>query len=311
MPDSVIAAHMTVTGEIRCRGLLRINGVVEGALHAERVELGPEARFSGEANVNHLDCRGSAEGHIRADCLQLRSTSRIEGIVAAAELEMEAGAAVSGRLAVGDSLSLGSLTADAADGEHPADPAGLSSAPGPVVGEQLGEDVPGADIHVDIVDSIDNALQGGSQLLVVISDDADDRRRFCRLAVTRLADSYQVLSLADPGGSVKDLLVRIAEQLGVDQIDGLIDTETVWEALKNGLQDGQQQNRNRLLFIENGEKMFPATLEGVLRLLADPEITVVLPLVLTGASDLHKINNGTPEDEPVWEPDCLFILPGA
>jgi cytoskeletal protein CcmA (bactofilin family) len=310
--DSYISEQMKITGEIRFRGVLRIDGVVEGAVRGDLVELGPSAYFVGELDLQRLECHGRINGQIKANHLHLYSTGRISGSVAAVELSMEAGAELDGPIGVVGSESPVSVAVPAASGRHgaadagpiaAARPAGSPDAEGTGDSADAGD---GAD-HGNVIESLVGAMQGGSRLVVVVSDNQDGRASFCNRARTRLADFYQVIAIDSPTGSVRDILFGLAQRLSIDLLDQSTST-ALWEAIRCRL-DGGLDGKQCLLFIENGETMFPATLEGLLRLLAETATGSAPPLILTGTTDLKKMQDVDPSGPSIWEPDCLFELP--
>lgn len=305
-PDSHISEEMTITGEIHFRGLLRLDGSVEGSLRGDQLELGATGRFTGEADLQQLHCHGTINGRINAHRVHLYQTARVAGSVAAEELSMAAGAVLDVLIGVGGAAIQPTAPADSADAEKspmvrpaPVEPIPGGNTPEPADGNA-------AD---DVIDSLVGAIQGGSRLVVAVSDDLDGRAGFCRLARSRLGDFYRVIVIDSPGGSVRDILLGIGRQLSLELPDQSSST-TIWHGIQQGLGSGRD-DQPYLLLIENGETMFPATLEGILRLFAETTGGPAPPLILTGTTDLKKLQDLDSTAVSFWEPDCLFELPAV
>ncbi len=305
VPDSHISEEMTITGEIHFRGLLRLDGSVEGSLRGDQLELGATGRFTGEADLQQLNCHGMINGRVNAKRVHLYQTARVAGSLAAEELSMAAGAVLDVLIGVGGAALQPAPLADSANTEQ-------QRATGSVRVEPItdGNTPEPADGNApdDVIDSLVGAVQGGSRLVVAVSDDLDERAGFCRLARSRLGDFYRVIVIDSPGGSVRDILLGIGRQLAIELPDQSSST-TIWHGLQQGLDSGRE-GKPCLLLIENGETMFPATLEGVLRLFAETTDGAP-PLILTGTTDLKKLQDLDSTAAGFWEPDCLFELPSA
>ncbi len=299
VPDSHISEQMTITGEIHFSGFLRLDGTVDGSLRGDHLELGATGRFTGEADLQQLDCHGTIDGRVNADRVHLYRTARVAGSLGAVELSMAAGAVLDVQVGVGA----------AAVPPQPEQPAATDAEPAESIKTgKTAERADGSD-HDDVIDSLVGAVQGGNRLVVAVSDNPDDRARFCRLARSRLADFYRVIAVDSPGGSVSDILLGIGRQLAIELPDQS-SSAMIWRGIRQGL-DSEQAGQPCLLLIENGETMFPATLEGVLRLFADQAGGPTPPLILTGTADLKKLQDLDPAATSLWEPDCLFELPSA
>ena len=104
--DSLIGAGTTVTGDIVFAGGLRIDGTVEGNVHASGTEastlvISEKARVQGEIRVSHLVINGEVEGPVHAsDYLELQAKARVKGDVHYQRMEMHVGATVEGRLII-------------------------------------------------------------------------------------------------------------------------------------------------------------------------------------------------------------------
>ena len=102
--DSLIGGSTTITGDVRFKGGLRIDGCVKGNVIAEENEISmlvisEHARVEGEVRVAHLLVNGEIYGPVHSsELLELQPKARITGDVYYKALEMHGGAVVSGKL---------------------------------------------------------------------------------------------------------------------------------------------------------------------------------------------------------------------
>lgn len=96
---TVIAAGSVIEGTLRVRGMLQVDGVIEGMLVAEgHVSVGPDGRIMGEVSADDLSIGGKVEGTIRArGHLHVLSTGTVRGEARYASLEVDRGGTMDGR----------------------------------------------------------------------------------------------------------------------------------------------------------------------------------------------------------------------
>ncbi|MDX9894140.1 polymer-forming cytoskeletal protein [Desulfofustis limnaeus] len=290
--DSIIPATMTVVGDITCRGLVRIDGVVQGRIHGQRLVIGSTGRVFGEAELQQLNCFGTFEGRIQVERLHLQASARLQGTIVVEELAVAAGARIDSAVHGREAWLLGRAAVDQVT---------QGDAMVPATGE--GERVSATPGPTNELKGLLAALQRGSRLLVVIDDDEERRACFLGLAKERFSSHYRVVTLLDPRGTVQDLFSRIAAHQGVavaDDVDAVMLGKAVCREL-SGTGRG-------LVLIDNAESMFPATLEGLLRVLAEIPLATAPQVILLGGQELHKIQDLQSLAETLGVPDCLFDL---
>ena len=96
---TVIAAGSSVVGTLRVRGIVQVDGTIEGTLIAEgHVSVGPEGRILGEVTADELSVGGQIEGKLFAKGhLHVLSTGRIRGEARYTTLEIARGGVMDGR----------------------------------------------------------------------------------------------------------------------------------------------------------------------------------------------------------------------
>ncbi len=89
---SIISADMTVTGSVDAAGEIQIDGKVEGDIQTGSLTIGEKATVHGEIVCDEVIVRGRVIGSLRANRVQLSSTSHVEGDILHSALAVETGA---------------------------------------------------------------------------------------------------------------------------------------------------------------------------------------------------------------------------
>ena len=100
---SIIGPGMKVVGDCDADGAVRVEGTIQGNIRAGKaVVVGKEGVVNGDIFTQDAVIAGKVKGVIRADSrLEVQATSRIEGEVIAARLQLEEGAMVNGSIQMG------------------------------------------------------------------------------------------------------------------------------------------------------------------------------------------------------------------
>lgn len=106
-PQSLISSEVEVTGTIKTSGSIRIDGKLDGELHAAGdVVIGKSAAIKGNLIVNSIAVEGSIQGNIIAkDKIALKATARLLGDIKAKRLSVEDGVTFIGKSEVNPSGS--------------------------------------------------------------------------------------------------------------------------------------------------------------------------------------------------------------
>jgi len=102
---SIIGAGMSLEGDTETDGSLRIEGTVRGNVRAGKsVVVGKDGLVDGSIFTQDAVVAGRVSGGIHAESrLELKSTSVVNGEVEAHRMQVEEGAQVQGKIAVGES----------------------------------------------------------------------------------------------------------------------------------------------------------------------------------------------------------------
>jgi cytoskeletal protein CcmA (bactofilin family) len=101
---SIIGPGMRVTGDCTTDGTLRVEGVIEGTVHAGKaVVVGKDGVVLGDVTTQDAVIGGRVVGTVTAESrLELQATCIIEGEVRAKRIKLEEGGRVNGNVHVGD-----------------------------------------------------------------------------------------------------------------------------------------------------------------------------------------------------------------
>ncbi|WP_423210381.1 bactofilin family protein [Paracoccus yeei] len=89
---SVLAADLTVTGNIRTQGDIQIEGTVEGDIRARLLTVGESATLRGEIVADEVVVNGRVVGRVRGLKVRLTATARVEGDIIHKTIAIESGA---------------------------------------------------------------------------------------------------------------------------------------------------------------------------------------------------------------------------
>lgn len=100
---SIVGQGMKVVGDCVTTDTVRIEGVVEGSVHADKaVVIGKEGRVTGDVLTQDAVIAGTVAGAVHVHSrLELQSTCKIDGEIQAARLKLDEGGVVNGTVAVG------------------------------------------------------------------------------------------------------------------------------------------------------------------------------------------------------------------
>ena len=106
---SIIGPGMKVVGDCDSDGAVRVEGSVKGNIRAGKaVVVGKDGRVEGDIFTQDAVIAGVVTGTLRAESrLEVQASSRIEGEVIAARMQLEEGAMLNGTIQMGSEADLG------------------------------------------------------------------------------------------------------------------------------------------------------------------------------------------------------------
>ncbi|MTH36225.1 polymer-forming cytoskeletal protein [Paracoccus limosus] len=89
---SILAADLTVTGNIKTEGDVQIEGKIEGDIRAHLLTVGESATIRGELVAEEVVVNGRVVGRVRGLKVRLTATARVEGDIIHKTIAIESGA---------------------------------------------------------------------------------------------------------------------------------------------------------------------------------------------------------------------------
>jgi len=107
---SIVGPGMTVVGDCKTEGTIRVEGVVEGGIHAAKaVVIGKQGVVRGDISTQDAVIAGRVEGTVVADSrLELQATCKIEGEIRTRRMQLEEGAVLNGTVQMSDKVTASS-----------------------------------------------------------------------------------------------------------------------------------------------------------------------------------------------------------
>jgi cytoskeletal protein CcmA (bactofilin family) len=98
--ESVIGNDMSIEGQsitVRCKGSLRVNGVIAADLHCTELVVGEQAVVNGSIAADSVRVFGQVNGAILGANVVLHPSAQVEGDIHSQQLTIEQGASFDGR----------------------------------------------------------------------------------------------------------------------------------------------------------------------------------------------------------------------
>ena len=278
---------MKISGEMQCSGRVELGGQITGVFTGDCLEVHEGGMISGEIRAEKISCHGKLDGRIMTKQLFLGATACHTGIAETKELKIEPGARL-------DCL----LQAGVAEAQ-------ILTQAAPVVrmpkidlrkvlnsfddfGRSCCMDVPWSK-RQEMYNSILELLARGKPLIKVLGEQGSGKTELFAKLKAALPDIFEIITVDNPVGSVNYLLQEVANNLGVT------DTETFTQAelLKRigAMADAMKKQGRRLVWlIDDVQQMYPASLEGVIHILADAfgDGNGHLQMIIFGNDEMQK-----------------------
>jgi cytoskeletal protein CcmA (bactofilin family) len=114
---SVIAAGMKIVGDIESTGVVKIEGIVEGAIRgARQLLLGRQGTVHGDIRAHEVVIGGTVVGTIIADeRVEIQGTSSVQGDIHTKSIVVLEGGVINGNVRMGENVAQ-DVTRDRKDG---------------------------------------------------------------------------------------------------------------------------------------------------------------------------------------------------
>lgn len=97
--STLIGLGFTITGELKGKAVVRIDGTVIGNVNVEGgVVLGEKGMIKGDIQTGSAIIYGTVNGNVKAQNLEIKKTGRVNGDIKTEAIEIELGAQYNGKL---------------------------------------------------------------------------------------------------------------------------------------------------------------------------------------------------------------------
>ncbi|HEY7586940.1 MAG TPA: polymer-forming cytoskeletal protein [Candidatus Deferrimicrobiaceae bacterium] len=95
--ETIVGNGTHIAGKVSVKGTIRIDGIVEGDVHADWVVVGETGRIMGNTRTRGMDVGGSIEGNIEAaEVVELKGKATMVGEIHSPKLGISEGAVFDG-----------------------------------------------------------------------------------------------------------------------------------------------------------------------------------------------------------------------
>ncbi len=307
---SVITQSMVISGSVECQGRVVLEGVLEGSFVGQMLDIRETGKISGDIRAVSIQCSGLMEGNVVTESLSLCRTGRHVGTVETRKLAVEPGAILDCALQAGVTKEP-VLAAETV--ENVAKPAvELESV---LTAFQEGVrpccmDVPWSE-RLELFSQLLGLLEKDKSLIKVMGEAGSGKSVLVDKMTETLPDSYLVFEVGDQTGSVAAILQELAARLAIE--GSVDDTQSdLLVKIKSVADERRRLGQRLLLLVDDVEKMFPATLEGIIRSLTsaygEGGGEGILQLILLGTKEMDAKMVATTIDYFEDETNCQLSL---
>ncbi len=262
--QSIIDHLMVITGDVESRCVIVVNGTVNGSIKGKELLISENGSVSGDVEAEVLRCSGRIEGNVVTRSLILTETGCQVGTVETKELEVAPGAVLDCALQSGAGKDPGG-----SGGKSLAKRTGFDLSECIVAFQEEHRsccmDVSSSE-RCELFNHIVDLLKKDKPLIKVTGDGGSGKSQLVRKLKEKLSDNYTVLLLEDQVGAVAALVERVAVDLGIDTGE-LTTQDSKIAAIEEIVTEKRNTDRKIVLLVDDAQLMYPATMEGIIRLL--------------------------------------------
>lgn len=264
---SIIAGSMQVKGDIVTDGDLVLNGELQGSFVGKDLTISTSGRILGEIKCTTVECAGRLEGRVETKSLKLVKGGCQVGIVVTGELEVESGAII-------DCVMQSSSTDNAIiyTDKIPETKVTKVDLSKYLNTFKEGErpccfEVPWSE-RSELYGHIIDLLKKKKPLIKVVGESGSGKTALVDKLLRDTTDQYELLHLQEKVGSVTTLLKEVAARLGLSDCEKYTGQAQLLGEIRLELTKRREKGERVVLLIDDGQEMFQATMEGVIRLLS-------------------------------------------
>jgi type II secretory pathway predicted ATPase ExeA/cytoskeletal protein CcmA (bactofilin family) len=297
---SMIDRLMTIIGEVTCSGRLLVKGKIDGSFTGGTVVIGKSGKINGKITADEIECSGHIEGDVVTGKFIMRKNGFHLGTVKTKLLEVDPGANI-------DCVLQRDISTTSDHSVPRIDLERVWS----VFDERekcRAMDVPLSE-RKDLFDDLVNLLKKGKPLIKITGEKGSGKTTFIRLLSERLAPITQVFVIDEPVGSVKDLLLTFAADLGIIP-DKRESQKEIVQRIRAAVCGQEDEEVNIVLAVDDAHMMYPATMEGLIRSLTNVYGggKELLQLIFFGTDEIDGKLVHTTREYFEDETNCLLAL---
>lgn len=282
--DSRIAGSMVIRGDVECHGPVLVEGRLDGSFRGQDLEIARGGVVSGRIGAKRIECSGKLEGEITASSFILRKNGCHRGTVTTESLVVEPGAVLD------CALQSGKPTGDSSKVVHDVIQPSIDLEPWLAVFDTKRKvscmDVPWSQRSL-LFQNVGELLAKSKPLIKICGEEGSGKSGLVHRLKNELPPEYFCIALTERADSVTDILCRIIEGLGEAPFSDR-DQKALLEEIERKIAALQKGGRRVVLVVDDVQEMFPASIEGMVRLLTSSfeEKEHVLQIVLLGTGDM-------------------------
>lgn len=266
--QSLIGESMSIVGDVTCKGEVILEGRLEGTFAGKNLIIRKTGKLLGEGKGESIECSGYMEGRILTMSLRLLKTGRHVGTVETRDLVVEPGAVLDCALQSGSLRWRENGHEEEKERiEPPADIGDLLSA----FSEECRPccmDVPWSE-RLELYSHLLELLERGKPLVKISGTSGSGKSALVSKLHDSLPENFSIVQIEDQVGSVTDLLREVAAKLLAEDAAENQSQHDLAAELKTEICRRVSKGERIVVIIDNAQEMYPATLEGVTRMLTD------------------------------------------
>ena len=96
--ESVIGSEMEIVGDIKCNGIMRVVGKLEGTINCSELIVEENAKIIGMISAGSVSIDGNVTGTIKTEAIEISSNASFSGEVFYARIAIDSGANLEAKL---------------------------------------------------------------------------------------------------------------------------------------------------------------------------------------------------------------------
>ncbi|CAI8300628.1 MAG: Uncharacterised protein [SAR116 cluster bacterium] len=96
--ESVIGSEMEIVGDIKCNGIMRVVGKLEGTINCSELIVEENAKIIGAISADSVSIDGDVTGTIKTEAIEISSNASFSGEVYYARIAIDSGANLEAKL---------------------------------------------------------------------------------------------------------------------------------------------------------------------------------------------------------------------